>query len=508
MPFLHGVEVVEVDTGSRQITVAATSVIGVVGTAIYADADAFPLNTPVLIAGSDAQAAKLSSELGDDETPNSADECTLATAVAKILQQTGALIVAVRVERATMDTPAELLSAEGPFALVDGQTLVLDVDGGGDDTATFNTADFSDIASASAAEVAAVINTDIDGVVADVVGLRVRVRTDSTGEAATLQRTGGTATALGFSSAEVSGSADVYDEETTIANVVGGVTGAGQREGISALTAAQGTLGQKPKILIATGYSDQASVQTALKTVAAKLGAMAVFDGPNTTDAAAISAAGDHDSRYAILCDPHVRSVAPSFMGTPDTDGPMSAFVAGVMAKTDNELGWWHSPSNKSVNGIIGTVRPVDFALGDATASANLLNEANVMTIIREGGWRLWGNRTLSADPKWTFIPVVRTALIINDAILASHMWAVDRGITKTYLEDVVEGVQSFLDDLKRRGAIIGGRCWANPDLNTPETIAGGQVYIDFDFTPVYPAERVTFRSLMTNGYLIELLAA
>ena len=52
------------------------------------------------------------------------------------------------------------------FALSDGETLVLRIDGGAAQTATFNTADFVDIANATAAEVAAVIQADIPGVTA------------------------------------------------------------------------------------------------------------------------------------------------------------------------------------------------------------------------------------------------------------------------------------------------------------------------------------------------------
>ena len=54
-------------------------------------------------------------------------------------------------------------------------------------------------------------------------------------------------------------------------------------------------------------------------------------------------------------------------------------------------LGFWNSPSNKTINGIIGTSRQVDFQLGDKNSRANLLNEQEVATIIREDGFRLWG---------------------------------------------------------------------------------------------------------------------
>lgn len=43
--YLHGVEVVEIDSGPRPIQTVRSSVIGIVGTAPRADEAAFPLNS-------------------------------------------------------------------------------------------------------------------------------------------------------------------------------------------------------------------------------------------------------------------------------------------------------------------------------------------------------------------------------------------------------------------------------------------------------------------------------
>jgi len=185
---------------------------------------------------------------------------------------------------------------------------------------------------------------------------------------------------------------------------------------------------------------------------------------------------------------------------------PGSARVAGVLAKTDNDRGFWHSPSNQTIAGIIGLARPIDFKLGDTSSRANLLNEANVATIIRQNGYRLWGNRTLSMDPKWAFLSVRRTADIINESLQRAHLWAVDRNITKTYIEDVTEGVNAYLRTLVNLGAILGGECWPDVDLNTPANIVQGKVYFNFDFTPPYPAEHITFRSHLVNDYILKAL--
>jgi len=94
---------------------------------------------------------------------------------------------------------------------------------------------------------------------------------------------------------------------------------------------------------------------------------------------------------------------------------------------------------------------------------------------------------------------------MIAESLLQSHLWAVDRGITKTYLEDVASGVNDYLRYLTKQGAILGGSCWADPDENTADQIQLGHVTFTFEFTPTYPAERITFKSLLSNNYLSEL---
>jgi uncharacterized protein len=66
--------------------------------------------------------------------------------------------------------------------------------------------------------------------------------------------------------------------------------------------------------------------------------------------------------------------------------------------------------------------------------------------------------------------------------------------------------VNAYLRFLTSLGAILGGKCWADPDLNTPDQIAQGKVYFNFDFTPPYPAEHITFRSHLVNDYLTEIV--
>lgn len=115
--------------------------------------------------------------------------------------------------KALADTAGAVTSGNSEtYTLVDAQTLLVAVDGAGALTATFNTADFVDISNATAAEVAAVITTDITGASAADVGGDVVITSATTGSTSSIQVTGGTAnTALGFATNLNSG-IDVFEE--------------------------------------------------------------------------------------------------------------------------------------------------------------------------------------------------------------------------------------------------------------------------------------------------------
>lgn len=467
--FLHGVEVLDIDTGSRPIQTVRSSVIGIVGTAPSADPVAFPLNTPVLIAGSKIEAAKidlLGTGLG-----------TLPAALDLILDQIGAVIIVVRVAEGN-DAAATLANVlggvnsgtgnyEGVYGFLGAESVV------GFQPKILLAPGFTHQRRTAAVSGVSVSNQGTGYTSAPTVSF---TGGGGTGAAAIATVLGGKVTTV-----TVTNPGTGYTSAPTVAFSGGGGSGA-------VATASYGTVGN--------------AVVAEMLGIAERLRAVILADGPSTTDAAAIAYAGDFGSKRVYVCDPGITKT--------DSDGNnvnayASPVVAGVIARTDNDIGFWASPSNKEIYGITGTGRPVDFTLGDASSRANLLNEKSVATIIRQNGWRLWGNRTLSSDPKWAFLCVVRTADMINESLLRSHLWAVDRGITKLYIDEVKEGVNAYLRGMKARGAILGGSCWADPELNTPEQIAQGKIYFDFDFTPVYPAEHITFRSHLVNDYVVEL---
>ena len=56
------------------------------------------------------------------------------------------------------------------------------------------------------------------------------------------------------------------------------------------------------------------------------------------------------------------------------------------------------------------------------------LNPINV-NVIRQfaaSGIVLWGARTITADPEWTYVPVRRTAILLNSGMRAVSLFTVD----------------------------------------------------------------------------------
>lgn len=84
-----------------------------------------------------------------------------------------------------------------------------------------------------------------------------------------------------------------------------------------------------------------------------------------------------------------------------------------------------------------------------------------------------------------------------------------DRPLDRENADDVIGSINAYIRRLVAEGAIFGGRAWLDPELNTAETLAAGELYINYDFGPKSPTELISMRVSVNNEYGIkELLAA
>ena len=293
------------------------------------------------------------------------------------------------------------------------------------------------------------------------------------------------------------------DAAATKANVQGD---AATGSGAYALLDAQSRIGLTPRILAAPGFTANVAVDeviTALLAVAVRTRAHVVADGPGTTEADALALKDLYDSRRLYIVDPDTVIAR----GGADVARPASAQVAGAISRRDNERGFWWSPSNQVLNGVKATGRPISFSLAQPDTEANRLNEAHIATVVRQNGFRIWGNHTMAVDPMWRFLPVSRTVDMAYESLEEGHLWAMDRPFSQQLLITLRNGVQAYLDGLVDRGALIGGTCWIDPELNTAVTLQAGQLFVDFDLEPPAPLERLTFRAHRNGAYYEELVA-
>lgn len=458
--YLHGVRVTEVNEGARPIRTANSAIVGVVIAAPKG-----PVNAPTLIAGSRAKWLTTFGNIHGTSQP-------VADA---IFDQIGALCVVVNVldpathkaavaaAEYTFDATSDLLTVADKFIynpVVKSQdnvtTYVID------DDYTFNmdTGEFTRVAAGGIAAGAAVnINYDVP-------------------DASLI----------------------------TDANVIGSVdAGTGKHTGLQALLTAKTSLGIKPRILGAPGFDSQA-VAAELVSLSDQLRAFSYVraDGAETAEAAVTYRNNLGSKRVMVIW--------PDFKGydvdlAAETTLLATARALGTRALIDNTIGWHKTISNVPVKGVTGLSKDVPWDLQNPNTIANYLNSKEVTTLINEKGYRFWGSRTCSADPLFAFETATRTGDILADTIAEAHLWAIDKPMSKTLINDILEGINAKFRELVAFEYVVGATAWLDPDLNTEQMLSDGQLNISYDYTPVPPLEQLGFIQKITTSYLSKLVA-
>lgn len=296
--------------------------------------------------------------------------------------------------------------------------------------------------------------------------------------------------------------ATAEDEAAQTANVIGTVDATGKYTGAKALLLAKAKLGVQPRIIGAPGLDTQA-VATELATIAQKLRAFAYVYAWGCETKEDVVAYRDAFAARELMV------IWPNFVAfnvdTAQTETvPAVAVAMGLRAKIDNEIGWHKTLSNVAVNGVTGIDADVTWDLQDPATDAGYLNSNEITTLIQHEGFRFWGSRTCSDDPLFAFENYTRTAQIMADTIAEAHMWAIDKPMHGSLVNDMLEGIKAKQRELTRLGYLMGGDAWYDPELNSKDTLKAGKLYIDYNYTPVPPLEDLTFRQRITDSYLAD----
>ena len=292
------------------------------------------------------------------------------------------------------------------------------------------------------------------------------------------------------------------DEAAQTANVIGTVDATGKYTGAKALLLAKAKLGVQPRIIGAPGLDTQA-VATELATIAKKLRAFAyVYAWGCKTKEEVVAYRDAFAARELMVIWPNFVAFNVDTVQTETV--PAVAVAMGLRAKIDNEIGWQKTLSNVAVNGVTGIDADVTWDLQDPATDAGYLNSNEITTLIQHDGFRFWGSRTCSDDPLFAFENYTRTAQIMADTIAEAHMWAIDKPMHGSLVNDMLEGIKAKQREWTRLGYLMGGDAWYDPELNSKDTLKAGKLYIDYDYTPVPPLEDLTFRQRITDSYLAD----
>jgi phage tail sheath protein FI len=201
---------------------------------------------------------------------------------------------------------------------------------------------------------------------------------------------------------------------------------------------------------------------------------------------------------YGAIYVPWVRMLDPTGRTAEPILVPPSGFVAGLYARTDGGIGVWKAPAGTStaLGGAVG------LAVQFTDVQQGVLNPLNI-NVIRQfaaSGIVLWGARTITADPEWTYIPVRRMAIFLRVSIYRGIQWAVFEPNDEDLWASLRLNIDSFMMNLFRQGAFQGAtpsqaffvKC--DSETTTQGDIDLGIVNVLVGFAPLKPAEFVVVK--------------
>jgi len=237
---------------------------------------------------------------------------------------------------------------------------------------------------------------------------------------------------------------------------------------------------------------------------------MVIVDPPSSTELETQKDVTDltlPNKTYSVLYYPWVK-VANPFYNAETNPGanrtvlvPPCGYAAGTWAKTDGRRGVWKAPAGLET-GLLG-VAGLEYVIEDGEQDQLNPLGVNCLRKVAGSGPVVWGSRTLAtkADPEWRYVPVRRTAIMIEQSIYNGIQWAVFEPNKHTLWSSLRANIGSFMNGLFRAGAFQGEkssdayfvRCGLG-DTMTQGDIDRGQVIVIVGFAPLKPAEFVIVR--------------
>jgi len=269
---------------------------------------------------------------------------------------------------------------------------------------------------------------------------------------------------------------------------------------IGNLQKARTLFGAKVRIAIASYFSHDATVRGALDSFAVGTKTIAIVDMYQTNVNDAIVALQELGSmRY--LAFPFYRR-AWSVYENATVLKPNSAVVAGHIARWDallGEFGPCFDHANKLIYDVEGVAIPLTYEEGEDTCDVNTLVNAGGCLLLNDDGNRLYNFETPSDDARFNKLETIRFFDLINENMQKSLKKHKHRPVTDV-LTLAKADAEAFLNKAIRNGAAIGAKVWWS-DKNSPEEIAAGILYMDYDAGNNVGVRAIVIQPYATNDY-------
>lgn len=185
----------------------------------------------------------------------------------------------------------------------------------------------------------------------------------------------------------------------------------------------------------------------------------------------------------------------------------LSTQLASLICKTDIDNGAipYVSPSNKSLKTDALLINNNETFL--TVEKANYLNGEGIITVINFiGGWKLWGSQTSaypnSTDVKDTSLPIRRMFNWLSNTIILSIWQKVDNPQNKRQINSVVDSINIWLNGLKAKEVILGGRLEFKPAENPDTDVITGISRFHLYITPPNAMRQLDFIVEYDPSYL------
>lgn len=287
--------------------------------------------------------------------------------------------------------------------------------------------------------------------------------------------------------------AEGEDDAQTSAHVIGGNVG-GVKTGLQALISAKSVVNVRPRIIGAPGL-DSATVAAQLVIAAKRLRGRAYARAIGETDAEVMAYRQTFSARELTLIWPNT---SPTFIGD------ATARALGLRAQIDETTGWHKTISNVAMDGVSALTRNIAFDLLDSSTEAGVLNDADIVTIIREfGGFRFWGNTTCAGEDQseYRFESAVRTLHALQDIVIEAFAPAFDKPMSVALVKDLLESCNTKFSELATSGWIMGAKVALAATGNTSAELAAGRPKFALRFTPCAPFENPTVDFAITEEF-------